>query len=345
MTTQETSQPLLSDYLRNLKGLRFVRAATLRRGGAPDADALLQIDTPDEKYLLQVELKTSHLDRAGADPLVHRMAKRGPGWILMAPAVGTALGQSLASRGVNYIDRQGNCHLALGERYFAQVEGRRPLPTPARDKSVRAPGYQTLFALLARPALINEPLRTIAAAANVSRQAAVDALTRLTDDGVLLKTKRGLLWDPRGWNKTVDHWLVGYRDAMRPRLLLGRYRPPERDPEALERRIRPTLDALGGWRWGGSAAGFRLTKHYRGPRTVVHLHGAHPLDDLPRRLKAAPDPEGPLVLLRTPGEVAFDGRTDDTVHPLLAYAEMVVEGDERAMEAAAELRERFLTPP
>jgi hypothetical protein len=50
-------------------------------------------------------------------------------------------------------------------------------------------------------------------------------------------------------------------------------------------------------------------------------------------------------VLRTPGEVALDGKTDDTVHPLLVYAEMLVEGSERAREAAAALRERFLTPP
>ena len=49
-------------------------------------------------------------------------------------------------------------------------------------------------------------------------------------------------------------------------------------------------------------------------------------------------------MLRTPGEAALDGKTDDTVHPLLVYAKMLVEVSKRTREAAAELRERFLTP-
>ncbi len=343
MTTRRAAA--LHGYLHHLRELPFVRAVSSSTRPPVEADALLRLDTSAGQHQLQVELKTSFLDRATADHLVDSMARRGPGWILLAPAISTALGHKLAARRVNYLDRQGNCFLALGEHFLAQIEGRQP-PTTTRDKSIRVPGYQTLFALLGRPALFNEPLRTIAATAGVSRQAAVDALARLEREGAILKTRRGYVWAPKGWSETVDRWLVGYRDAMRPRLLVGRYRPPERDPEALEQRITPVLDALGSWRWGGTAAGFRLTRHYRGPQTVVHLHDATELPgDLPRRLKALPDVEGPLVVLRTPGEVALDGRTPDTVHPLLVYAEMIVDGHERALEAAAELREKLLAPP
>jgi hypothetical protein len=336
---------LREEYLPLLRKLPFVRRVSAVLGGAREADACLRIRTPTGEHELLVEQKTSFLDRASAEHLVESMAQREPGWVLMAPAISTELGQRLAERRVNFLDLRGNCFIALGEQYLASVEGRQPVAIPARDKSIRAPGYQTLFALLGRPDLIGQPLRAIAEAAGVSRQAAVDALARLVSDGALLSTKRGYVWAPKGWNDTVDRWLVGYRDAIRPRLLVGRYRAPERDPELLEQRIRAPLDAIGAWRWGGSAAGFRLTQHHRGPVTVVHLHTRTVPDDLPRRLKALPDHDGSLVVLRTPGEVALDGKTDDTVHPLLVYAEMLVEGSERAREAAAALRERFLTPP
>lgn len=334
----------VQDYLHWIKALPFVKGVSLSRCALPEADGLLRIQTPTGERDLRVELKTSFLERAGAEYLVDLMARRGPGWILLMPAVSTALGQKLSARRVNFLDRQGNCFLALGEQYLASIEGRRPTARPARDKSIRVAGYQLLFALLGRPALINEPLRVIASAAGVSRQAAVDALSRLVGEGAILETKRSYVWAPKGWGDTLDRWLVGYRDVMRPRLLVGCYRPSERDPEALERRLKPALDEIGTWRWGGTAAGFRLTQHYRGPRTVVHLCASEAPEDLPRRLKALPDHDGPLVVLRTPGEVALDGTTDDTVHPLLVYAEMVVEGGERALEAAAELRERFLAP-
>lgn len=332
------------DYLHRLEALPFVKGVSLRRCAHPEADGLLRIETPTGEQELLVELKTSFLERTSTEYLVELMARRGPGWILLTPAVSTALGQKLSARRVNFLDRQGNCFLALGEQYLASIEGRRPTARPARDRSIRVAGYQMLFALLGRPDLINETLRVMASAAGVSRQAAVDALARLVGEGAVLETKRGYVWAPKGWSDTLDRWLVGYRDAMRPRLLVGCYRPPEQDPEALERRLKPALDGLGKWRWGGTAAGFRLTRHYRGPRTVVHLCESEVPADLPRRLKALPDHEGPLVVLHTPGEVALDGKTSDTVHPLLVYAEMVVEGGERALEAATELREELIVP-
>lgn len=344
----------MASYLDRLRELPFVKGLTVEPEPDAESDGRLRVRTPRKSYPLRVELKSRFLEREEFERLVVEMARRGsprdPPWILMAPAVSASLGQELAAHGLNYVDRQGNCRVALGKEYLALVEGRRAEPVQAVDKAIRAPGYQTLFALLARPRLIDSPLRTIASEAGVSRQAAVDALARLVSEGAIVETKRGYRWLPKGWGEALDRWLVGYRSALRPRWLVGRYRAQERDPEALERRLQPVLDTFGGWRWGGTAAGFRLTGHYRGPRTVVYLQRAsESLRDLPRTLKALPDAEGPLVIVGVPAtrvqEIAFDGRTPDTVHPLLVYAEMVIEGDERALEAAAELREKYLTPP
>lgn len=54
------------------------------------------------------------------------------------------------------------------------------------------------------------------------------------------------------------------------------------------------------------------------------------------------DPAGELTLTRAPGPLAFEGRTPDTVHPLLVYADLMTEGHDRAREAAAEIYERYL---
>lgn len=331
-------------YIPHLRALPFVTAATVAHAAKGEADARLRLKTPTRTVTLSVLEISGALDRFRARGVLDTMGARGDGWILFAPAIPADLGRELAQRKTNFVDRQGNCFLALGTRYMAHVEGRTAPARPPQDRSLRAPGYQTLFALLAKPALLDAPLRTLAMEAGVSRQAAVDARARLDAGGEVLATRRGRVWSPKGWRDTLDRWLVGWRDTLRPRLVLGRFTPAERDPEALEARIAPALDALGPWRWGGTAAGFRLTGHYRGPRTVVHLDAAVSDARLAKALRALPDPAGSLVVLRAPGPVAFEGATDDTVHPLLAYAEMN-DGDERALEASVELRARYLAGP
>jgi hypothetical protein len=84
----------------------------------------------------------------------------------------------------------------------------------------------------------------------------------------------------------------------------------------------------------------RITKHYRGEETVLHV--CDPANDLPRKLRALPAIDGPLIIQRTPNESAFDGVAPHTVHPLLVVAELMTGANPRAREAALEIRERYL---
>lgn len=204
-----------------------------------------------------------------------------------------------------------------------------------QGKGIRAPGYQVLFALLAKPDLINSPLRAIAREAGTSRQAVSDMRRRLVADGIVLHGSGRYIWDKHKKRKALDRWLNGYLDVVRPRILVGRYRTSDQTPADLECRIESVLD-LGDQAWfGGAAAGHRLTGYYRGPLTVLHV--AIPVVDVKRELRAVDDLDGPLLLATLPGPVALDGTAPGTVHPLLVYSEMMAEGEERATEAAIQL--------
>ena len=114
----------------------------------------------------------------------------------------------------------------------------------------------------------------------------------------------------------------------------------EQNPAALENRIEKTLGETPAWAWGGGGAAMRLTKHYRGEETILHVETAPP--DLPKRLRALPAQDGPLTILRAPGKIGFAGVLPRTVHPLLVFTELLTTGNERAREAAQEIRERYL---
>jgi len=259
--------------------------------------------------------------------------------ILFAPYVSPEMGARLAVRGIGFVDRAGNCHLDLGGRYVAHVEGRKPRPSGAPG-GLRAAGFRLVFALLVEPGLLDRPLRELAQASGVSLGTASNVLRRLEHDRVVVRTrsKRHLVRR----DDLIARWTAGYAESLRAQLLIGRFETRDADPLSLEARIEAMLAPDLPWAWGGAAAAFRLTRHYRSDETVLHLSGA--AVDLPVRLGATLHPGGRLTLLGVPGPLAYHGRAPRTVHPLLAYSELLLTGSERARESAAELRERFLVP-
>lgn len=329
-------------YLDALRALPFVRKATLtvapqRRAGRA-AGAILELVTPRGRQRWRVEETGSHLTHALVGDLVTRTAARelvSP--MLFAPYVSPPMGARLAEHGIAFVDRAGNCHLDLGGRYVAHVEGRR-LRQAVAPGGLRAAGFRAVFALLVEPGLLNRPLRELAASAGVSLGTTANVLRRLEQDRVVVTTrsKRHLVRR----DDLVERWTAGYAETLRPQLLAGRFETGEKDPQALERRVEAALGADAAWAWGGAAAAFRLTRHYRSDETVLHAASVAP--DLPRRIGAIPHPGGRLTLLGVPGPLAFHGHAPRTVHPLLVYTELVLTGSERARGAAAEVRERFL---
>ncbi len=322
-----------------LAALPFARSApSVERtdGASARDDGTLVLTTLRGETRFDLVVRRQHLSYPLVDDLVAAHANARRPWILFAPLVGEPMGQYLAERGVQYVDAAGNCRVALGDRYLAWVSGRRALRRAPAQSALRAAGYQVMFAILARPTLLDEPVRAIAVAAGVGKSAVSDTLRRLRDDGTLRRTRGGLRLVER--DGLLTRWLAGYHDVVRPRAVIGRYRTADPDPLALEARLAKAL-AGQTWALGGAAGVHRVDPTYRGPETVVHL--ADPPEDLPRRLKALPAADGPLTLLHTPGTVAYEGPAEAAAHPLLLYAELLA-GDVRARTLAATLRSRLV---
>lgn len=334
----------LDSYLERLRELPFVRAARVEAArastGRSSAEAALVIKTPQGTRRCPVEVRASHLSREVAERVVDLHHDR-PDLMLLAPHVGRELGDRFTRAGVNFIDLAGNCHVRFDDAYVARIQGQSAPAAPAEGRGFRAPSYAALLALLIDPELITESTRAIAAAAgNISPQTAADLRARLVARGDVLAVRGRHRWSPTGRRRALDLLLGGWSSTLIPHALIGRYRARERDLSTLEARLARELDAVGPWRWGGGAAAQRLTGYYRGDDTVIYL--ADPPTDLTRRLALVPDREGPVVLLRVPCPSAFEGPQTDTVNPLLVYADLLAEGEDRAREAAHEVRARYL---
>jgi hypothetical protein len=333
-------------YLTHLRKLPFVEEASIQQvsprissqRGVYQPDAVLEVKTPRDTYEFLVELKRTHLTYTLADGLIAHAGQSGQKpLMLFTISVSRKIGKYLGERGINFVDQAGNCRLQISNELMAVIEGKTPIKAPTKGRGISIPGYRVLFTILADPALLNSPVRTIADAAAVSKTTAAETITRLLQDGLVGPGQgRRRILEPKS---LLDRWMLGY-ETFRQRMVIGRFRTQENDPAALEKRLEKELKQPVVWAWGGGAAAMRITRHYRGEETVLHV--CDPAEDLPKRLRALPSNDGPLIIQHTPNKAAYEGIEPHTVHPLLVFADLMVNGDPRAREAALEIRERYI---
>jgi hypothetical protein len=337
-------QAALQPYIDHVRALPFVRGVrVLREPPKPRerADYEIEIRGPAGTNRMLVELKTSNVSSNAVERWADT-ADRRRRRILFAPSVGRRLGDELERSGISFVDRAGNCYLDLAGKNIARVQGRAAEKRAPAEKALRGPAYSALFALLADPKLVSAPVRTLPEAAGVSRQAAFDIRPRLEALGILYRAKTRFGWTPRGAAKALDVFVTGYVTTLRPQLVIGRYRVPGSNPDEVERGVARALKHGDNVKWGGGVAAMKLTGYYRGERTLLHMNEA--TDDFLKRIKAIRDRNGTLEIVRFPGPLAANAETPDAAHPLLVYAELMIEGNDRAAEAAQQIQEQWLAP-
>ena len=330
----------LEPFLQTLRQVPFVRAVRLVMPRRGQRDAVVEIRTPKGSVRLSAEVRRSNLSAESLERLLGTN-RRGERILIFAPWVSEGAGRKLANGKINYVDLAGNCYLAIGKEYVAQVTGHRPVVKRGAEKGMRAPAYQALFALLAKPELVSAPLRVIGAAGGVNPQTASDVRARLVAHKFVNETRSGFEWNPLRLREGLELWLSGFTAVLRPHLLIGRFRSSDRDPSAFEKRL-VTESPPDTWRLGGGAACHRLTGFYRGDETILYIEGE--ATSLVKKLRLALDRAGPVLIARFPGRIAAEGASPDTVHPLLVYADLLAESTDSAREAAALIAERFLKP-
>lgn len=332
------TDPIWQKCLDHLRKLPFVMDGRLIRDpGNHPADAILELDLRDGGVAeFAVEVKRTNLTHALAQALTARARRLQPYPLLVvAPRITRGVGEQLRDQHINYVDAAGNCWLEVGN-HVALIEGKRAPKPPAQRRGLGAAAYQVLFALLALPDPRQATVRDVAGHAGVALGTVSATLERLEQEGVLVRGRGKVTLLDR--QELLERWVHGYADQVRPRLLIGQYRTLEEDPGKREARLAQVLaeDPEIRWAWGGGAGAMLLTGYYHGPCTVLCVED--PPDDLRVRLRALQDDDGPLVLLRAPTGTYLEGPQEHVAHPLWIYAELLTTRDERAREAAEELR-------
>jgi hypothetical protein len=247
--------------------------------------------------------------------------------------------ERLRAQQQQFADAAGNAYLE-GPGLLIYVVGKRPLSAAIReqpDRTTTVNGLKVLFALLCDPALAAAPHRTIASTAAVALGTVPAVLASLQDAGHLLVAKKNRRLNAS--KRLLDEWAHAYARLLRPKTLVATYQSPN----------------FAGWkdwpidpaqlRWGGEPAAHLLVSHLKPGLLTLYAEKLPPRLIIEQRLvPTGRKPLPPYIEVRKP----FWGRTlktdtaDQTVPPVLVYADLLATDEGRCIETAQMIYDRYL---
>jgi len=346
----DTMKPLPSvePFLDQFRRLPFVKGLDFSipsRNGDSGIDGVLKVRTQDGTYNFMVEQKRSYLDRGILNALIAQ-SKRGAKsrhdpLLLLARFIPKPSAERLIEAGVNFLDQAGNMHIVLGRKYERTIVGNREDVAPKDGPRVSPATAQLLFTFATIEQAGAWPVRQLAEASGLGKSNVANVRQQLVNRGLLKKSGRGFEIRERG--RLQEELLRGYEFALRPKLLIGRFRSPQNDLDDTIAELKKAFREMSiRWSVTGGPAASALQKFYRGLELPVFIDSFP--DQLRRGLRIIPDKNGPVIFLRSFGTIPFwrDAEPFPLAHPWLIYSELMNSSDPRAHEAAEELKREFL---
>jgi len=305
----------------------------IARAGEMRPDLILNMILKGKKHRFAAEVKNT-LPKAQRQLLfLYRINVKDP-LLLVTRYVNPVMAEELKQNGIEFIDTAGNAFINRHPVHIF-VKGNKLREKPAKTavkRIFKAAGLKVIFAFLCDPGLVKKTYRDIAAVTGVSL-GTVDRIMRelkelgfifdLGKQGFKLVRKKDLL----------ERWVIAYPEQLRPKLVLGRYKG---EPGWWEKkRLDPKLA-----QWGGEVAADRITKYLK-PELVTLYADPERLNKLLLENRLRKDEAGNVEVL-----VKFwkqnGNNPEETVHPLLIYADLLATGAQRNLEAAKLIYEKYL---
>ncbi len=300
-------------------------------------DAILTIHYHGTKIPLEAEIRPKITTVDALRPLVRAM-KEPENLIIVAPQITAQMADRLRAGGIQFMDEAGNVYINKPPLYLFVKGNKNPTLTklPKAGRAFNQTGIQLLFPLLCNKGLVNQPYRTIATLADVAYGVVQLALRELKELGFLEETGTIRNRQARLVRKDalLERWITGYTEQLLPKLIHGRYKG---DPGWWNNAVLDPATAL----WGGEIAAAKLTKHLKPQDVILYVNKQKPNDVLLKN-KLRKDPFGEVTILYRFWDPDVIPPNQDMVHPLLVYADLMATGEQRNLETARMVYDRYI---
>jgi hypothetical protein len=192
---------------------------------------------------------------------------------------------------------------------------------------------RVVFALLNNPELINKPYRDIAKAADVALGTIGWLIRDLKEMGFCIeigKRNRKLM----NLKNLFKRWVEAYPEQLRPKLIRERF-------ETTHSNWWKGINIKEyGARWGGEVAAANLAGYLKPAKVTIYTNEPFGKLVLKNRLRKAE--QGNVEILTLFWNFKYKIEDRDTVPPILVYADLMATGDDRNIDAAEMIYEKYI---
>ena len=281
------------------------------------------------KYL--AETKGSFSNAKLGDALIQSKRFSEP-LLLITEYVTQPQAEKMRELGVQFMDSAGNAFFNQSG-LFVFITGKKIAAVKQKPLNIFRPaGMKLIYAFLQKAGFENADYRTIAAETGTTHTTVGRVFGDLEKAGYL--TKRGGKRQLIKKAELIKRWAISYGEQFRVTLKPVRYSSSKQKGTRWWEEIKiEDYQAV----WGGETGGDVLTKHLKPQRATIYADSNLP--KLQAKYGLVKDERGEIEILRkfwTFGEIG------NAAPPLVVYADLLATADERNLETAQELYDRYL---
>lgn len=275
-------------------------------------------------------------------PQIKGYAERFEPLMVIAHYILPKIKVELRKNGIAYLETNGNIFLKRDDN-FIWLEGQKATP-PQIEKNNRAftkTGIKILFYYLLKEDLLNLPYREMAKLTGVALGNINYVLTGLKEEKFLLKLNKHQ-YKIQNKEELLQKWITAYEKKLKPTLQVGTFRFLKTDDFLGWQNLPLNKDKTA---WGGEPAGDLLTNYLK-PAELT-LYTTETRNELIKNYRLLPDPGGEVKVYQKFWQDKYVApakkqQKQNTVPPLLVYADLINTGDRRCIETAEKVYEQYL---
>jgi hypothetical protein len=337
------------DTASNETGLEFISMIEPQINGVR-CDASLQIKGY-ENLTFCVEIKKG-VSQTNIGSLVaqlqHRqkLPKKG---LLIADYINPRIADKLKNLDVQFMDTVGNIYINEMPLFIFVKGNKTPnrkdsltFETMQRGRAFQPTGLKVVYALLTNPKLINASYREIASLTHVSLGAVGWVINDLKQGKFLNEYNK--LRQLKDIPKLIDKWVDGYLEKLRPKLFVGMFSTDKKD---WTRDVSLNITKYNA-KFGGETAAKILTANLKPEITTIYL-----TQDTSNKLmidnRFRKDSQGNILVFEAFWTIENSqvkknkSKLNNTVHPLIVYADLLATHNPRNIETARILYDKYLS--
>lgn len=303
----------------------------------------LRLKIADTNVEMIGEIKTG-INKDSILPMIKQLivAAEGRVPLLIADRIDPQIGQILRQAQINYIDAGGNSYLNIPS-LFIFIDSQPHANNIPRSKPARlfsSTDLQVIFALLAKPELLNANYRIISEHAKVALGVCGSVFRDLKDKGYFVESGRNKVREWTARHKLMGRWVEQY-STLRNKMFLGQYFPANDDWWHCHQFKQ--YDA----HLGGHFAAQSYTSRELASGHMLYLGDQQQwrfIREMSFNKQSTSDKKeqhSVHVYSKFWGKTISDDGHPQMTHPLISYADLIDAGDKDSRAAANVIAERY----